>query len=57
MSRLFLLTPEAKGDLIQILLDIAEDSPDTAERLRREFYEGLQSLGKSPGVGLITTNS
>ncbi|MCL4785023.1 MAG: type II toxin-antitoxin system RelE/ParE family toxin [Bryobacterales bacterium] len=51
MSRLFLLTPEAKRDLKQILLDIAEDSPDTAERLRSEFYEGLQGLGKSPGIG------
>jgi plasmid stabilization system protein ParE len=51
MRRLFLLTPEAKSDLKQILLDIAEDSPDTAERLRRELYEGLQNLGKSPGIG------
>ncbi|NWF85631.1 MAG: type II toxin-antitoxin system RelE/ParE family toxin [Bryobacteraceae bacterium] len=51
MRRLFLLTPEAKSDLEQILLDIAEDSPDTAERLRQEFYEGLQSLGRLPGIG------
>ncbi|MCW5964269.1 MAG: type II toxin-antitoxin system RelE/ParE family toxin [Bryobacterales bacterium] len=51
MRWLFLLTPEAKSDLKQILLDIAEDSPDTAERLRLEFYEGLQSLGRSPGIG------
>jgi plasmid stabilization system protein ParE len=51
VRRLFLLTPEAKSDLQQILLDIAEDSPDTAERLRREFYEGLQGLGRSPGIG------
>lgn len=35
----------------EILLDIAEDSPDTAERLRSEFYEGLQALGRSPGIG------
>lgn len=51
MSRLFLLTPEAKSDLKQVLLDIAEDSPDTAERLRQEFYEGLQGLARSPGIG------
>jgi len=31
MRRLFLLTPAAKNDLKQILLDIAEDSPDPAE--------------------------
>ena len=51
MKRPFVLTPEAKNDLKEILLDTAEDSPDTAERLRSEFYEGLQSLGRSPGIG------
>ena len=51
MKRLFVLTPEAKSDLREIFLDIAEDSPDTAERLRLEFYEGLQALGRSPGIG------
>ena len=45
MKRLFVLSPEAKNDLKEIFLDIAEDSPDTAERLRCEFYEGLQLLG------------
>ena len=51
MSRPFLLTPEAKTDLKEILLDIAEDSPDAAQRLRSEFFEGLQALGRSPGIG------
>ena len=51
MKRLFVLTPEAKSDLREIFLDIAEDSPDTAERLRLEFYEGLSALGRSPGIG------
>lgn len=51
MKRLFVLTPEARNDLKDILLDIAEDNPDTAERLRAEFYDGLQSLGRSPGIG------
>jgi plasmid stabilization system protein ParE len=37
VKRLFVLTPEAKKDLQEILLDIAEDSPETAERLRGEF--------------------
>jgi plasmid stabilization system protein ParE len=49
--RLFVLTPQAKSDLQEILFDIAEDSPDTAERLRSEFLEGLRSLGRSPGIG------
>ena len=51
MKRPFALTPEARNDLREILLDIAEDSPDAAERLRSEFYERLQSLGRSPGIG------
>ena len=34
MKLRFLLTPEAKSDLSEILLDISEDSPDIAERLR-----------------------
>ena len=45
MKRLFVLTPEAKNDLKEIILDIAEDSPDAAERLRSEFYQRLQLLG------------
>lgn len=45
------LTPEAKSDLKEILLDISEDSPDTGERLRCELYEALQRLGKYPGIG------
>lgn len=51
MKRLFVLTPEAKSDLKEILLDIAEDSPDVAQRLRAEFYAALQALGRSPGSG------
>jgi plasmid stabilization system protein ParE len=48
---LFVLTPQAREDLTNILLEIAEDSPDAAERLRVEFFEGLQTLGRSPGIG------
>ncbi|GAB4415590.1 MAG: hypothetical protein OHK0021_22350 [Bryobacter sp.] len=51
MKRGFVLTPHAKKDLEEIFLDIAEDSPDAAERLRSEFYERLQNLGRSPGIG------
>lgn len=51
MKRLFVLTPEARKDLREILRDIADDSPDTAERLRREFYAALQNLGRNPGIG------
>jgi hypothetical protein len=41
VKRLFVLTPESKTDLLEILLDIAEDSPDAAERLRFEIYSGF----------------
>jgi plasmid stabilization system protein ParE len=51
MKPSFVLTPQAHADLAEILLEIAEDSPDAAERLRVEFYEGLQALGRSPGIG------
>lgn len=51
MKPLFLLTPAARADLREILTDISEDSTDTAERLRVEFREGLQLLGRSPGIG------
>jgi plasmid stabilization system protein ParE len=51
VKRRFRLTPEAKADLREILLEIAEDSPDTAERLRSEAYEAFQQLGGSPGIG------
>ena len=51
MRRRFVLTPEAKSDLREILPGIAEDSPAAAERLRSGIYEGLQRLGKSPGIG------
>ena len=51
MKRRFLPTPEAKSDLREILLDIAEDSPETAERLRSEICAAFQRLGQSPGIG------
>lgn len=45
MKRRFVLTPEAKADLKEILLDIAEDSPDIAERLRSEIYARIIQFG------------
>jgi len=51
VKRRFRLTPEAKSDLSQILLDVADYSPDTAERLRSEIYDAFQRLGRSPGIG------
>ena len=51
MKRRFLLTPQAKSDLREILLDIAEDNPDVADRLRSEIYSAFKQLGQSPGIG------
>ena len=51
MKRRFLLTPEAKSDLSEILIGIADSSRGTAERLRSEIYEAFQRLGQSPGIG------
>jgi plasmid stabilization system protein ParE len=51
VKRRFRLTPEARADLRDILLDIATDRPDAAERLRSEFYEALQRLAQAPGIG------
>jgi antitoxin ParD1/3/4/toxin ParE1/3/4 len=47
----FVLTPTAKADLRDILLDLAEDSPDAAQRLRERLYDGFHTLGRSPGIG------
>jgi toxin ParE1/3/4 len=51
MSRRFRFTPEARSDLRKILLDIAADNPDSAERLRMEFHDMLHRLAKTPGMG------
>ena len=51
MRRPFVLTPEAKDDLRQILGDIADDSPKTADRLGSELYDKLCLSARSPGIG------
>lgn len=51
MRRFFVLTPEARKDLRNTLIDVAEDSPDVAARLRSELYSELQKLGQTPGIG------
>ena len=57
MKRLFVLTPEAKNDLKEIFLDIAEDSIDTAERLRCEFYKDFSCWADPLALGITTKNS
>ena len=38
----------ARNDLSDVFPDIAEDSPDAAQRLRVEFEEAIQALSRSP---------
>ena len=47
----FVLTPKAKAQLEEILLDLAADSPDVAERLRLELQRAFRRLASSPGLG------
>ena len=51
MRKPFVLTPTAKADLRDSLLDLAEDSPDAAHSLRERLHDGFQALGRSPGIG------
>jgi plasmid stabilization system protein ParE len=51
VTRRFRLTPEAKSDLSEILLDIAENNPAAAERVGSEIYQAFQRLSRSPGIG------
>ena len=49
MKRLFRLTPEASSDLREILLDIAVDSPDTADAgVAAYSLERLKNFGAKP---------
>ena len=51
MKPRFNLTPQARSDLREILLDIAEDSPETAEPLRAGIYAAFARLRRTPGMG------
>lgn len=51
MKHSFVLTPEAKSDLTEILQDIADDSLDTALRVHEEFRDEVLKLARSPGIG------
>lgn len=51
MKTPFVVTPEAKSDLKAILLDIAEDSIETALRIQEEFRDEFIKLAHSPGIG------
>jgi plasmid stabilization system protein ParE len=50
MSR-FLLTPEARADLVQIWNYIAEDSIDTADQVLSRLHDAFLRLAQSPRLG------
>ena len=47
----FVLHPDALKDLEEIWEYIAADSPDAADRVREEIYDGIKSLVPFPYVG------
>jgi len=51
MRRRFVLTPEARADLIEIWNYIAEDSIDGADQVLARLYDALTRLGQTPGMG------
>ena len=49
--RRFVLTPEARADLIEIWNYIAEDSIDGADQVLARLYDAFTRLGRTPGMG------
>jgi plasmid stabilization system protein ParE len=49
--RWFVLTPEARADLIEIWNYIAEDSIDGADQVVARLYDAFTRLGQTPGMG------
>jgi plasmid stabilization system protein ParE len=49
--RRFVLTPEARADLIEIWNYIAEDSIDNADQVLARLYDAFARLGQTPGMG------
>lgn len=50
MSR-FDLTPIAENDLMEIIRYIAEDSPDSAIRVKNQLQAACSRLAMAPGMG------
>jgi plasmid stabilization system protein ParE len=49
--RRFILTPDARADLIEIWNYIAEDSIDNADQVLARLYDAFTRLGQTPGMG------
>lgn len=51
MAKSFEISEEALFDLDDILVFIAEDNPDAAERVEEEFLKLFELIASSPGIG------
>jgi plasmid stabilization system protein ParE len=51
LRRRFVLTPEARADLIEIWNYIAEDSIDAADQAVARLDEAFRHLAQTPGIG------
>lgn len=47
----FVLTPQARADLLEIWNYIAEDSPQNADRVLELLYAAFTRLADTPGMG------
>jgi len=50
-SRPFVVTPQAREDLLQIWNYIAEDSVDSADEVLRKLHDAFVQLSQTPGIG------
>jgi plasmid stabilization system protein ParE len=49
--RRFVLTPEARQDLLEIWNYIAEDNIDSADQVLARLYDAFTRLAQAPGMG------
>ena len=49
--RSFVLTPQARADLLEIWNYIAEDSPENADRILERLYAAFTRLAETPRIG------
>ena len=49
--RRFLLTPDARADLVEIWNYIAEDSVDQADQVLARLHDAFVQLAQSPAIG------
>lgn len=47
----FVLTPQARADLVEIWNYIAEDNPENADRVLERLYGAFTRLAQTPGMG------